>query len=127
MNERVIVRAFALLTLKRITSPSAWPPTTRIGNRILCGSYITVRPGDASSFHFVRAIQSASESLTGRQCNRLAEIVHHLISPRRDPSKMYSYTNCVGLCRQCHPNDEGTPDWIAGKDYVPTVAPTFHF
>jgi hypothetical protein len=65
--------------------------------------------------------------IDGRQCRHQTEIIHHLISPRQDPSKMYTFSNCVGVCRQCHPPDEGTPDWIAGKDFVATVVPTFHF
>jgi len=57
----------------------------------------------------------------GEQCTRLAEINHHLISPRVDMRQMYNPRNIVGVCRQCHPTEEGTPDWIEGRDYVATV------
>ncbi len=63
----------------------------------------------------------------GMQCRYPTEIVHHLISPRQDPSKMYTFSNCAGLCHQCHPPDEGTPDWIPGRDYVPTAVPQIRF
>jgi 5-methylcytosine-specific restriction protein A len=56
----------------------------------------------------------------GRQCMRPVEIFHHLASPREKPELMYSPGNVIGLCRQCHPPDEGTPWWVEGKDYVAT-------
>lgn len=56
----------------------------------------------------------------GYRCTRPVEIFHHLISPKVDPTKMYVVQNVIGLCRQCHPPDEGTPHWKPGEDFVPT-------
>jgi 5-methylcytosine-specific restriction enzyme A len=57
----------------------------------------------------------------GVQCDRAAKIVHHLVSPRQDRSRFVDPTNVVCLCEHCHPNDEGTPWWKPGVDYVATV------
>jgi hypothetical protein len=55
------------------------------------------------------------------QCTNPARLVHHLISPRVKPDLFIVASNCVCLCGSgCHPNTEGTPDWIAGKDFVRT-------
>lgn len=56
----------------------------------------------------------------GKQCTRFVEIFHHLVSPRKAPTLMYAPRNIVGLCRQHHPPDDGTPWWIEGVDYAPT-------
>lgn len=57
----------------------------------------------------------------GKQCTAPVEIFHHIISPRENPALMYAPRNIVGLCRQHHPPDEGTPWWIEGVDYVATI------
>jgi 5-methylcytosine-specific restriction protein A len=63
----------------------------------------------------------------GRQCTRPVEIYHHKVSPRKDVSLMYAPPNVIGLCRQHHPPDEGTPWWVEGVDYVPTEWTTVSF
>lgn len=55
------------------------------------------------------------------QCRNAAKILHHLISPRKRPDLMFDPHNVVAVCENCHPPDEGTPDWIEGRDYVPSV------
>ena len=57
----------------------------------------------------------------GKRCTRVVEIYHHLISPRENPSMMYAPKNVVGVCRQHHPPDDGTPWWKEGVDYVATI------
>jgi hypothetical protein len=47
-------------------------------------------------------------------------LTHHLVSPRVVPSLLLNPTNVVALCYACHP-DVDTPEWVEGKDYVPTV------
>jgi 5-methylcytosine-specific restriction enzyme A len=58
--------------------------------------------------------------IEGKQCTRASALVHHLISPRINLSLLLVPTNCVCLCRQCHPQDEGTPNWREGFDFIPT-------
>jgi HNH endonuclease len=60
--------------------------------------------------------------INGYQCFRPSDLVHHLISPRVDMTRKLDPTNCVALCRACHPDTEGTPHWREGVDFVPTVA-----
>jgi hypothetical protein len=56
------------------------------------------------------------------QCTNLARVVHHLVSPRERPDLMYDPKNMAALCDGCHPGGTaGTPDWIVGRDYVPTI------
>lgn len=57
----------------------------------------------------------------GDRCTRRVQIFHHLVSPKVAPEKMYVPQNVIGLCRQCHPPDEGTPHWKPGEDFVPTI------
>lgn len=59
--------------------------------------------------------------INGVQCMQMAELYHHIWSPRVRPDLMYAPENICGLCREHHPDSEGTPEWIAGHDYVPTV------
>ena len=56
----------------------------------------------------------------GEQCRNPSKICHHLISPRRDPSRFLDATAVCMLCEHCHPPDEGTETWRVGVDYVPT-------
>jgi hypothetical protein len=62
----------------------------------------------------------------GKQCWHGAALVHHRISPRERPDLFLSpfdengFSQLIALCRDCHPNSEGTPDWVEGKDYVRT-------
>jgi len=62
----------------------------------------------------------------GMQCRYPATLIHHLISPRVDVNKFMDPQNVVALCAACHPPSEGTPDWVAGRDFVESViaAPT---
>lgn len=57
----------------------------------------------------------------GRQCTNPAWLVHHLISPRENPSLFLDFQNLVSLCEHCHPTSEGTPEWRPGFDYVESV------
>jgi len=57
----------------------------------------------------------------GKQCREVATLIHHLLSPRKRPDLFLDPKNVVALCAHCHPPDEGTPDWVAGRDYVPSV------
>jgi len=59
--------------------------------------------------------------INGVQCWNMAEIYHHIWSPRVRPDLAYEPLNVCGVCRDHHPSSEGTPEWVAGKDYVPTV------
>jgi hypothetical protein len=55
------------------------------------------------------------------RCLNASTDVHHLISPRVDPSLFMSPLNVCALCKDCHPAGvAGTPDWCEGKDYVAT-------
>lgn len=58
--------------------------------------------------------------IDGVQCRWPATLLHHLISPRQRPDLFLEPANTVGLCANCHPPDEGTPDWVEGVDYVPS-------
>lgn len=55
------------------------------------------------------------------QCAQMSDIYHHIWSPRVRPDLTYVPENVCGLCREHHPASEGTPEWVAGKDYVQTV------
>jgi hypothetical protein len=57
----------------------------------------------------------------GVQCQRLATLAHHLISPRQRPDLFVDPLNVVALCAGCHPTSEGTPLWRCGVEYVKTV------
>lgn len=58
----------------------------------------------------------------GEQCRFGATTVHHLISPREKPELFFDPKNVLCLCANCHPGGEaGTPDWVVGVDYVPSV------
>ncbi len=57
----------------------------------------------------------------GEQCRNPSRVVHHLIAPGTDSRLFFDAKNLVALCETCHPSSEGTPDWIAGRDFVPTV------
>ena len=59
--------------------------------------------------------------INGAQCTAMADIYHHIFSPRVRPDLVYVPENVCGVCREHHPASEGTPEWIANKDYVPTV------
>jgi len=54
----------------------------------------------------------------GTQCREWATLVHHLVSPRKRRDLFTDSNNVVCLCAACHPTDEGTPWWTAGKEYV---------
>jgi hypothetical protein len=56
----------------------------------------------------------------GQRCMRPSALVHHIVSPRMAPARLLDPTNCACLCRQCHPVTEGTVNWVAGIDFVPT-------
>ncbi len=57
----------------------------------------------------------------GVQCTNPARICHHIISPRRDPSRFLDALAVCMLCEHCHPPDEGTETWRVGVDYVATA------
>jgi hypothetical protein len=61
---------------------------------------------------------------TTEQCHNPAKVVHHIISPRTDPTLFLQPRNVACLCDSCHPSGSaGTPDWEAGREYVETVLP----
>lgn len=62
----------------------------------------------------------------GEQCHAPAALVHHIISPRQRPDLFLVPSNLICSCEQCHPDTEGTPDWVVGKDYVATVLPNWN-
>jgi 5-methylcytosine-specific restriction endonuclease McrA len=68
-------------------------------------------------------IPNAGLYKAGEQCHSPSSLVHHLISPRQRPELFLVPSNLVCLCEQCHPDAEGTPDWVEGKDYVKTELP----
>jgi 5-methylcytosine-specific restriction endonuclease McrA len=71
---------------------------------------------------WLRRRNAQCQKLTrGIRCTNLSQLVHHLVSPRVNPALRLDPENCVCLCRACHPIDEGTPDWRAGVDFVPTL------
>jgi hypothetical protein len=57
----------------------------------------------------------------GAQCQNHSVLVHHLTSPREKPELFVEPRNLVCLCQQCHCNDEGTPWWKPGVDYIENV------
>jgi hypothetical protein len=57
----------------------------------------------------------------GSPCRNGATLVHHLISPRQRPDLFVDPHNVVALCANCHPTSEGTPQWVAGRDYSVSV------
>jgi len=59
--------------------------------------------------------------INGVRCYNMADIYHHIWSPRQRPDLMYVPANVCGVCRDHHPTTEGSPEWVANKDYVPTV------
>jgi hypothetical protein len=63
----------------------------------------------------------------GEQCHNRATLVHHLVSPRVDPTLFLVASNLVCLCNSCHPPDDGTPWWKVGVDYVETKLPRWGF
>jgi hypothetical protein len=54
----------------------------------------------------------------GSRCGRGATILHHIVSPRVDPSGMYDAGNIVCVCSSHHPSTAGEVDT---SRYVPTV------
>jgi hypothetical protein len=54
--------------------------------------------------------------IAGVRCDRPSKIVHHLVSPRQRPDLMFVVSNLVAVCRDHHPNTEGS-DWVEGRDY----------
>lgn len=56
----------------------------------------------------------------GKRCHAPAHQLHHLIEPHTT-AQFYDPKNVVGLCREHHSNAPGTPHWVEGKDYVPTI------
>lgn len=64
--------------------------------------------------------------INGKQCWNGATLVHHRISPRVRPdlfSRPFDEngtSQLIALCRDCHPRDEGTPNWVEGVDFVRT-------
>jgi hypothetical protein len=76
--------------------------------------------------HFVEWLETQGNVMCqrledGEQCNRFKDLYHHLISPRTRPDLMLDPKNVIGLCRQHHPDTDGTPEWREGVDYIPTV------
>jgi len=59
--------------------------------------------------------------IRGEQCHEAAVICHHLRGLKVHPEDFTDGRQVCLLCRQHHPDSEGTPDWVSGKDYVPTV------
>lgn len=56
----------------------------------------------------------------GVRCDRPVQIWHHLLGSSR-PDLRYSPENVIGLCRDHHPDTDGTPNWRPGIDYSPTI------
>jgi len=56
----------------------------------------------------------------GTQCRYPSKIGHHLWSPRVRPDLFTDPKNVVMVCEFCHPNEEGTPWWRPGKEFVET-------
>jgi hypothetical protein len=57
------------------------------------------------------------------QCRNPSGLVHHIISPKQDPSLFLVPSNLICLCEHDHDDSEGTPDWVAGVDFVETILP----
>ncbi len=85
----------------------AWPKLSRVmrGLNPICQKILNV-----GSYH-------------GEQCHNASMLTHHLISPRQRPELFLRASNLVCLCLSCHPDTEGTPEWVEGKDYVKTELP----
>jgi hypothetical protein len=64
--------------------------------------------------------------INGKRCWNGSTLVHHRISPRVRPDLFSAVfdengiSNLIALCRDCHPNTEGTPEWREGIDFVRT-------
>ena len=56
----------------------------------------------------------------GTQCRNPSKIGHHLWSPRVRPDLFTEPKNIVMLCEFHHPNEEGTPWWRPGREFVET-------
>jgi hypothetical protein len=60
------------------------------------------------------------------QCLQPSFLVHHRLSPRVRPDLALSVydekgvSQLIALCDGCHPEIEGTPDWVEGVDFVRT-------
>lgn len=61
----------------------------------------------------------------GVQCRYPSELVHHLVSPRVDISRLTDPANCTAICWKCHITTEGeqraatycSTKWIMGAVY----------
>ena len=60
----------------------------------------------------------------GEPCRNPSTLVHHLISPRTDPTRFLRLENVLALCAECHPPTEGSPNWREGSDYIPSKYPS---
>lgn len=54
----------------------------------------------------------------GKQCDRIAVILHHIISPRIAPELMFVAENILCVCERHHPNTVGELDL---SRYVKTI------
>jgi hypothetical protein len=66
----------------------------------------------------------------GIRCQNRTTTCHHLVSPRKDPSRMYDPTNVVGVCEHCHITTDGEPEQNLKhlQDfYVPSIWKAIHF
>jgi hypothetical protein len=65
-----------------------------------------------------------NDATTGesRQCHNPSSLAHHIRSPRCGGA-MLDLKNLLALCANCHPSDEGTPNWVVGKDFVASNYP----
>jgi 5-methylcytosine-specific restriction protein A len=52
------------------------------------------------------------------RCYKWATILHHIVSPRVDPDRMYDAENIICVCSAHHPN---TPGEVDTSRYLPTV------
>jgi 5-methylcytosine-specific restriction endonuclease McrA len=60
----------------------------------------------------------------GIRCTSPTAVLHHLVSPRHNPARMYDPTNVVGLCKHCHITTDGEPEQNLKRLhelYVPTI------
>jgi hypothetical protein len=55
----------------------------------------------------------------GKQCTHFAELSHHIVSPRKDPSLFLAWWNLVSLCWSHHDDREGDNPRNP-KEYAPT-------
>ncbi len=74
----------------------------------------------AAVIAFGNVICQHVDGRTRVRCDRLAEILHHLLPADDYPELMCDYRNAVMLCRAHHPNSKGDP---GGIEYTPTVWP----